>query len=205
MEAISKPEARFWRRVDFSGPLSEFAPDLGPCWLWDKPNRAGYGSYHALGRSGVAHRWGYTFRVGPVPPGLELDHLCRVPRCVNPSHLEPVSRRENLIRIPGSIWMTNLQKEACPKGHPYDRRNTYVYDNKRYCLTCKRPSRRSNNRTRGTGTWSVKGNGKHLFHLSLGTDAAGNRIRKAFVSSSRIECLRRAVAFRRAYEAGVSA
>jgi hypothetical protein len=45
-----------------------------------------------------AHRLAYTLTYGPVPKGLDLDHLCRVPRCINPEHLEPVTRSENKLR-----------------------------------------------------------------------------------------------------------
>ena len=45
-----------------------------------------------------AHRLAYTLTYGPVQKGLDLDHLCRVPRCINPEHLEPVTRSENKLR-----------------------------------------------------------------------------------------------------------
>lgn len=76
--------------------------DVDGCWLWvgaiDK--NTGYGRFHAGdGRRTVnAHRFAYETFVGPIPPGLDLDHLCRVRACVRPSHLEPVTRRENLLR-----------------------------------------------------------------------------------------------------------
>jgi hypothetical protein len=75
--------------------------DVAPngCWVWRKatdPN--GYGRFWFDGRMLGAHRVSYQLLVGPVPEGLDLDHLCRNRRCVNPSHLEPVTRRTNLVR-----------------------------------------------------------------------------------------------------------
>lgn len=69
------------------------------CWFWTGAiSRSGYGNFWT-GESYVsAHRWSYEHFVGPIPEGLDLDHLCRVRNCVNPAHLEPVTRQENLRR-----------------------------------------------------------------------------------------------------------
>lgn len=62
------------------------------CWLWQRAiDRDGYGRRHAK----PAHRYIYERERGPIPDGLQLDHLCRTPRCVNPDHLEPVTAAEN--------------------------------------------------------------------------------------------------------------
>lgn len=68
-----------------------------------------------------------------------MDHLCRRPSCVNPEHLEPVTRSENLRR--GNVGQSGLAqlnkaKTHCPKGHPYDEENTYHYKGSRYCRQC---------------------------------------------------------------------
>lgn len=81
-------EVRFWEMVDKSGPTD--------CWLW-----TGYGDRWGYGRFGhglLAHRVAFELVKGSVPPGLTLDHLCRVRRCVNPTHLEPVTQAENTRR-----------------------------------------------------------------------------------------------------------
>lgn len=74
----------------------------GDCWLWTAAidKTTGYGKFHAGEgrRIANAHRWSYEHFVGPVPAGLDLDHLCRVRHCVRPDHLEPVTRRVNLLR-----------------------------------------------------------------------------------------------------------
>lgn len=107
------------------------------CWLWTAAlNSRGYPCFGIRGRSQLAHRVAYWTLVAPIPAGMEMDHLCRVPRCVNPAHLEPVTREENLRRA----MEVNLPTH-CPQGHPYDESNTYVkhrWDGRinRTCRTC---------------------------------------------------------------------
>ena len=73
-------------------------PNTG-CWLWTgATDRKGYGQFRSKGAHVKAHRWSYERLVGPIPEGLQIDHLCRVPGCVNPEHLEPVTHRENQVR-----------------------------------------------------------------------------------------------------------
>lgn len=70
-----------------------------PCWIWQKATGAlGYGTTWAAGRLEKAHRHYYRQYKGVIPPDTELDHLCRVPSCVNPNHLDPVSHRTNMQR-----------------------------------------------------------------------------------------------------------
>ena len=86
------PAQRFFAKVEMS--------DRG-CWLWDAAidRTTGYGRFHAqVGHMAYAHRFAYELLVGPIPDGYDIDHLCRVRECVNPRHLEPVTRRENLMR-----------------------------------------------------------------------------------------------------------
>ena len=69
------------------------------CWMWTASrDNGGYSKVQFEGHLLPAHRVSYTLFVGEIPEGLEIDHLCRNRRCVNPSHLEPVTRSENLIR-----------------------------------------------------------------------------------------------------------
>lgn len=71
----------------------------GTCWVWvGGLHRNGHGKFGADGRAQLAHRWSYEHHRGPIPEGLEIDHLCNNPPCVNPRHLEPVTHLENVRR-----------------------------------------------------------------------------------------------------------
>jgi hypothetical protein len=137
------PEERFWRFVE--------KLDNG-CWAWKgAKSSSGYGKFWSGTREMVAHRFGYELLVGEIPPGLDLDHLCRVRDCVNPDHLEPVTRQENLRRgnvggyrdSPASAPSLNRAKTHCKYGHEFTPENTYVNTTKRgtehrQCRTCHR-------------------------------------------------------------------
>lgn len=73
------------------------------CWFWRAAHHeSGYGRVGWEGKIRPAHRVAYELEVGPIAPGLDLDHLCRTPSCVRPDHLEPVTRKENLRRGVGA-------------------------------------------------------------------------------------------------------
>lgn len=85
------PPARGRERADYV--IGE-----GGCWIWAKARTAdGYGAINRDGET-LAHRWFYARENGPVPNGLQIDHLCGVRACVNPDHLEPVTQTENVRR-----------------------------------------------------------------------------------------------------------
>lgn len=95
-EILYDPVARFEAKTIKDGPLSDDRPDLGPCWIWvGKVNQFGYGRFNVDHLEVQAHRWSYEHHVGPIPNGLEVDHLCFVRNCVNPKHLEAVTGLEN--------------------------------------------------------------------------------------------------------------
>ena len=81
------------------------------CLLWrGNTNDQGYGRFSVEGRSVPAHRWAYEHFVGPIPEGMEPDHLCRVRNCVNHEHIEPVTHRENSQRAA-------YAQATCKRGH----------------------------------------------------------------------------------------
>jgi len=123
--------------------------DANGCWLWQGyTDKDGYGR---LGSQGLAHRQAYVTWRGQHAPGLELDHLCRVKRCCNPDHLEPVTHKVNMERCDRSTWRVTkhgggwhgrnqqTDKTHCPQGHPYDEQNTYrppARPTHRHCRAC---------------------------------------------------------------------
>lgn len=131
------PWVQFWPKVDASGI----------CWEWQGLLRPdGYGSLTVAKCTKVAHRYAYELLVGPIPKGKTLDHLCRNRKCVNPDHLEVVTRGENVLRGYGPTAM-NARKTHCPKGHEYTPENTYspkgtAWRQCRKCWKVYRPKRR---------------------------------------------------------------
>lgn len=110
------------------------------CWKWTghvAPS-TGYG-YASVGRvyHGPAHRLSFELFVGPIPKGLQLDHLCRQRDCVNPKHLEPVTSAENVLRGTG-ITANNARKMYCQHGHPLSGKNLKLRpDGYRACRACR--------------------------------------------------------------------
>lgn len=125
---------RFWAKVDRQG-----GPDA--CWIWLAHRVHGYGRWRPKtpGPTLPAHRFAFELLVGPIPDGLQIDHLCRNPPCVNPAHLEVVTPLENQLRIPNGIIAINAAKTHCIHGHEFTPENTIVYADgrKRGCRTCR--------------------------------------------------------------------
>lgn len=103
-------------------------PETG-CWEWQGSFFAGkaYGFLGVNGRPRYAHRVSYELHVGPIPDGLHIDHLCNVPRCVNPEHLEAVTREENRRR-------QHERQTHCKHGHPLFGTNLVLVRRCRICL-----------------------------------------------------------------------
>lgn len=137
-------EQRFWSHVQ-GGSYTE-------CWIWTASLKQdqGYGQFTpAWGLTVAAHLWSYQFMVGPIPDGLQVDHLCHTRdlscpsgnaclhrRCVNPWHLEPVTPLVNTRRSSGHASQTH-----CKWGHPFNEENTYLGEKNRLhrqCRECRR-------------------------------------------------------------------
>lgn len=119
------------------------------CWNWTASTVAGYGrfgcpgsaTYETFGTS-LAYRIAWCDLNGPVPDGLELDHLCNNPACVRPDHLEPVTHQENMRR-------RFERRQTCPNGHPIAPDTRVAHYDVAYgdrCLPCRREANRESAR-----------------------------------------------------------
>lgn len=114
---------------------------IAGCWVWDgASDYQGYGRINIDGRTMLAHRASYELHVGLIPAGLEIDHLCRNPSCINPAHLEPVTRKVNTDR--GRCAEVHRHRFAamthCKNGHEYTKTNTYFNPSgHRNCKICR--------------------------------------------------------------------
>lgn len=140
------PEVKFWTLVKRTGD--------DECWEWQGPrHRAGHGRFRVKGYN-LAHRFAYELLVGPIPEGLELDHLCHNPPCVNPAHLEAVShdinvkrgwrKQSNLVEASHVAAAKRRAATHCKRGHPFDAANTILRkrDGTRICRACSDASKR---------------------------------------------------------------
>lgn len=119
-------EAKIWNYVR----------QTATCWLWTASTNKGYALLKD-GRKNIAiHRWMYEHFVGPIPDGLDLDHLCRVRHCVNPAHLEAVTRGVNVLRG-ATVAAENGYKTHCIRGHEFTPENTWINTDQFVHRSCK--------------------------------------------------------------------
>jgi hypothetical protein len=130
--------------------FEKVTPDGNGCLLFRTRSTEGYGRFADQGKLWQAHRWLLQRAMPePIPAHMDVDHLCGNRACVRPSHLEIVTRSENIRR--GTAPATNRARAAaithCPKGHPYDEENTYRYTRRgmtvRMCRECMRERNRA--------------------------------------------------------------
>jgi len=129
------PLDRYWAKVQVG--------ELDECWNWTAyRDENGYGRFSVNGRYVLAHRFAYEALRGPIPQGLEPDHLCRNHACENPWHMELVTHRVNTLRGIGPTAQ-HAVKTHCLRGHPFNTVNTRVRPNgSRLCRACKRERNR---------------------------------------------------------------
>lgn len=136
------PIVRFWAYIT----IQSVSYDDTPCWQWTGHLDDGYGHIRVNNKQGQAHRFSYEQFRGPIPDGMEIDHLCRNRACVNPAHLEAVTSVVNTLRGE-SFAARNARKTHCPSGHPYDDANTRIDKRgSRVCRACIRRHSRNHYR-----------------------------------------------------------
>ena len=112
----------------------------GQCWTYlGAKNEFGYAQTYYRGQRWMVHRLMYSLLVGPIPTGADLCHTCDNPACVNPDHLWPGTRQENMIDCVEKGRHRSSAKTHCMRGHEFTQDNTYVTKRgKRQCLACTR-------------------------------------------------------------------
>lgn len=135
------------RDSDVDRFLAKIEKQENGCWEWTAThNNQGYGQFRIGNFTAKAHRISYMMFVGPIPDGLELDHLCRNRSCVSPEHLEPVTSQENTLRSPIAVAAINAAKTHCLNGHEFTPENTYMQGKhlqNRGCRECQRNRQRA--------------------------------------------------------------
>jgi hypothetical protein len=127
-------EDRFWSKTERR---------IGECWIWTgELTNKGYGIFQVRYEKFLAHRIAYGLTYGSVPRHLQIDHLCRRRDCINPTHLEPVTNRENMARgilfatIKAKAEARRATRTECKNGHPWVPENIYVMGGNERCRAC---------------------------------------------------------------------
>lgn len=117
--------------------MEQVTVDPDGCWIWTgATNSADYGIMRVKNKLTLVHRLSHEFFKGEILNGLTIDHLCRVRKCINPSHLEAVTNKENILRGIG-ITAQESKQTHCKRGHKFTPKNTAVRRGKRCCRKCE--------------------------------------------------------------------
>lgn len=134
LTTASTPLSNLIERWDSASPvgrvLARVSVDERGCWNCSyAKDTSGYPQVSVAGKMRLTHRLTYEAVNGPIPPGLQIDHLCRNRVCCNPAHLEAVTSRENTMRGE-TVPARNAAATHCPQGHPRTPENTFPSDSK---------------------------------------------------------------------------
>lgn len=114
------------------------------CWEWQASKHRRYGRFWVGGADGKtvrAHRWAYEYHVGPIPGGLQIDHVCENPSCVRWDHMVTATAKENMARL---IASGRRCKTHCKRGHLFTNETLQKRkDGSRYCKVCQNAKRKA--------------------------------------------------------------
>jgi len=152
---MTKPLQQEEKERRFAARFWALAEKTKTCWLWTgATSPEGYGNINRLMPDGrpaqKAHRYAYSIAKGAIPPGMVIDHLCRVRRCVNPDHLEVVTPFTNTFRGETTVVFKHRSKTSCINGHPFAPGNiiTNAHGHRR-CRACRDANNAKWNALRG--------------------------------------------------------
>jgi len=134
-------DERFWEKVH----LEDAAFPENGCMIWTgAKGSGGYGKFGNGSQVVKAIRWIYERLRGPIPQGHHLHHLCRRADCVNPDHVQPLTRQNHAALGPFNPWQRHLTH--CKHGHEFTPGNTYSYLRngtlRRACRICRQENKR---------------------------------------------------------------
>lgn len=126
-------------RRDFDTAFWSYVRKTSTCWIWTGGQSSKrYGSFRNI----LVHRYAYEYHKGKIPDGMTIDHVCKQRLCVNPCHLEVVTRWEN-VRRGNTITGNNERKLCCVNGHEFTEANIYrPKRGGRSCRTCQQKRER---------------------------------------------------------------